>query len=117
MSENKETESLLPADGSNPFARFEGASNHRCKCFGEQDNPRGEWRACPPDLCEADVLLERLMRAEQELAYTHDRGDHLVYRHEWEAFDQWQRWADDQRKDAERYQPTAQEFNDAMEQS
>jgi hypothetical protein len=64
---------------------------------------------------ERDEALRELARAKQEIAYTHDRGDHLVYRHEWEEFDRWQRWADDYRKDAEKYQPTAQDFNDAME--
>ena len=129
--------------GEHPFSQFKGVSPHRCKCLGENDSRDGTWRACPPDLCEADVLLRRmaeleidrndwkrisdeaearaeaaeakLARAEQEIAYTHDRGDHLVYIHEWEEFDRWQRWADDQRKDAEKYQPTAQEWNDAME--
>jgi hypothetical protein len=60
-------------------------------------------------------LVARLERAEQELRFTHDRGAHLVYRREWEEFDRWQRWRDDERKEQERYQPTAQEFNDAME--
>jgi hypothetical protein len=66
---------------------------------------------------ERDEAVTKLARAETELRYTHDRGDHLVYFHEWQEFDKWQRWADDQRKDAEKYQPTAQEFNDAMEGS
>jgi len=68
-------------------------------------------------VAERDEAVTKLARAETELRYTHDRGDHLVYFHEWQEFDKWQRWADDQRKDAEKYQPTAQEFNDAMEGS
>lgn len=37
------------------------------------------------------ALADRVGRAETELLYTHDRGDHLVYRDEWEAFNAWQR--------------------------
>jgi hypothetical protein len=75
------------------------------------------WAVGDTDLARAalDRLVARLERAEQELRFTHDRGDHLVYRREWEEFDRWQRWRDDERKEQERYQPTAQEFNDAME--
>ena len=39
---------------------FSGESSHRCKCFGDEDSPDGSWAACPPDLCEADVLLARV---------------------------------------------------------
>jgi len=92
-------------------------SDHRCKCFGTEDGHGGDWRACPPDLCEANVLLERLQRAERELRYTHDRGDHLVYEHEWKDFDRWQRWRNDEIADENRRQLFEQEFNDAMEGS
>jgi hypothetical protein len=47
---------------------FSGESVHRCKCFGEDDGRDGSWSACPPDLCEADVLLARAEAAEAELA-------------------------------------------------
>ena len=56
-----------------------------------------------PILAALDWLVDRIAHAEMELRYTHDRGDHLVYRHEWEEFDRWQRWANDQRKDAEKF--------------
>jgi hypothetical protein len=36
-------------------------------------------------------LSQDLERAKQEIAFTHDRGDHVIYRDEWEAFDRWQR--------------------------
>jgi len=39
---------------------------HRCECFGTEDGPDGDWRACPPYLCEADLLLARAERAERE---------------------------------------------------
>jgi len=49
------------------------------------------------DKTHVDALTElqsRCERAETELRYIHDRGDHLVYRNEWEAFDAWQRTKD-----------------------
>jgi hypothetical protein len=41
----------------------------------------------------ADVLAldAALTEAEEEIFFTEDRGDHLVYRDEWEQFDRWQR--------------------------
>ncbi len=44
------------------------------------------------------AALARIVKAAEkgahaivELEYTLDRGDHLVYYHEWKAFDRWQR--------------------------
>lgn len=65
-------------------------------------------------MCEADILEAELARAKRELAYIGDRGDHLVYENEWQEFDRWQRWRDDEIASQAKYQPTAQEFNDAM---
>lgn len=100
----------------------EGRDEYRDLWEGGRDNTRNfeadlgaALREMRQLLAENARLTTKLARAETELRYTHDRGDHLVYFHEWQEFDRWQRWADDERKDAERYQPTAQEFNDAME--
>lgn len=40
---------------------------------------------------ERDALRDELAWAKSELAFFSDRGDHVVYRDEWEAFDKWQR--------------------------
>lgn len=51
--------------------------------------PIGNQRDAARDALVA--IAERIGRAECEVAYQHDRGDHLVYENEWQAFDDWQR--------------------------
>lgn len=56
-------------------------------------NDLGDWSEDQSQAAFAalDRIEAHLARAEQEIAYTRDRGDHVVYRDEWEAFDRWQR--------------------------
>lgn len=42
---------------------------------------------------DLSALSARAASAERELDFTHDRGDHLIYRREWEEFERWQRGA------------------------
>jgi hypothetical protein len=48
-----------------------------CKCFGEGDGRDGSWRPCPPDLCEADVLVEAAAAREERLAELEAERDRL----------------------------------------
>lgn len=69
--------------------------HHRlCRTRRDDDGCDCYARRTRPARAALDVLAARLadyahLRSEWDLG--HDRGDHLVYESEWEAFDRWQR--------------------------
>lgn len=61
---------------------FAGESVHRCRCYGEGDGLHGEWRACPPELCEADALLAEVERLTENNRDTHANLDFCIQERE-----------------------------------